>query len=114
VVPAFLAELQARGREPLLARTSGTIRFDVGHGKGWLVSIAEGEVSFSRANSRSDAIVRLSEGMLEDLVTGRANATAAMLRGRVSVEGDLALVQTFQRLFPGPPPEVVHDRVVKS
>ncbi len=113
VVPVFLAELEARGREPLLARTKGTIRFDLGRGKGWLVSIEEGRISASRVNSRADAVVHVSEGLMEDLVTGRANATAAMLRGEVLVEGDLALVQTFQRLFPGPPAEAVREKVAK-
>jgi putative sterol carrier protein len=37
------------------------------------------------------------------MVEGKVNAMAAVLRGEVSLEGDLGLVISFQRLFPGPP-----------
>jgi hypothetical protein len=33
---------------------------------------------------------------------GQANATAAVLRGALTVEGALDLVVLFQRLFPSP------------
>jgi hypothetical protein len=37
------------------------------------------------------------------MVIGKANAMAATLRGVIVPEGDLGLVISFQRLFPGPP-----------
>ncbi len=37
------------------------------------------------------------------LVTGETNGFAAALRGDISLEGEVALLLEFQRLFPGPP-----------
>ncbi len=41
--------------------------------------------------------------MFSRLVTGQANATAAILRGTVIVTGATELLVRFQRVFPGPP-----------
>ncbi len=101
----FFEELGARGSEPLLHRASGTLRFDLEHGKKrehWLVTVDKGAVAVSRRNVKADCIVRMDRALFADIVRGRANAIAALLRGVVGVEGDLELLMLFQRLFPGP------------
>jgi putative sterol carrier protein len=106
----FFNELAKRGHEPLLQRATGSIRFDLADGAGhganeehWHVSIVKGDVTVTRRKSRADAIMRLDHALCDQLVTGRANAMAAMLRGLIDAEGDLSLVMQIQRLFPGPP-----------
>ncbi len=102
----FFDELATRGHEPLLQNASGTLRFDLVDGKAvehWSVAIKKGDVSISHKESRADAIVRLERDIFDRIVTGRENATAAALRGVLVPEGDLGLVLSFQRLFPGPP-----------
>jgi len=102
----FFAELERRGHEPLLEKVRGTIRFDIVDGKQlrrWLVSIDRGDVTVSRRNARADSTVRIERVLSDQLVTGRANATAEVLRGRVRVEGEIDSMILFQRLFPGPP-----------
>jgi putative sterol carrier protein len=101
----FFEELAQRGREPLLAKAKGTIRFEIAEGKQkrtWLVDIDRGNVSVSRRNASADSTVRVDRVLFDKLVTGQANAMAEVLRGRVAVEGDLDCVILFQRLFAGP------------
>jgi putative sterol carrier protein len=103
---AFFAGLAERGHEPLLATTTGTLRFDLVSGRRvehWFVSVKKGDVAVSNKESRADATVRIDRAFFDRMVTGRANAMAATLRGVVVPEGDLGLVISFQRLFPGPP-----------
>jgi putative sterol carrier protein len=102
---AFFDDLAQRGREPLLKNESGTIRFDLQHGKEvehWTVTIDKGDVEVSRSRAKADAMVRLKKSLFEGMVTGRVNAMAAVLRGELVPEGDLSLVIMFQRAFPGP------------
>ena len=68
------------------------------------MSIEKGDVTVSQEDTRADAVVRLDRSLFDGIVTGRANAMAAALRGVVAPEGDLGLVISFQRLFPGRPP----------
>lgn len=102
---AFFGELARRGHEPLLRNASGAIRFDLARGgrtERWHVTVAKGDVAVSRRNARADAVVHMDASLFDDLTRGRANATAALLRGEIAVEGDPGLLVSFQRLFPGP------------
>ena len=103
---AFFDDLAARGREPLLKGASGTIRFDLLDGERlehWAVKIDDGAIAVSHSRAKADAVVRLERSKFERMARGTMNAMAAALRGDLVVEGDLALVMLFQRLFPGPP-----------
>ncbi len=106
VVERFFAELA--GPQPLLGNRSGTLRFEItddGDVTYTYVSIDRGTIEVSRKKGRADAVLRIDRALAADLVTGRANAMAAVLRGVVDPEGDLGLLIAFQRLFPGPPPK---------
>jgi putative sterol carrier protein len=101
----FFDRLGRNGRVSALARTTGTIRFDLERGGRTtrrLVAIRRGEVVVSApsVDDKADCIVRMPAVLFDDLVSGRANAMAAMLRGAVALEGDRILVIRFQRLFP--------------
>ena len=103
---AFFDALASKGHEPLLQNASGTLRFDLVDGKAvehWSVAITKGDVAVAHKEAKADAIVRLERDLFDRIVTGRENATAAALRGVLVPEGDLGLVLSFQRLFPGPP-----------
>jgi hypothetical protein len=103
--PEFFEWLAAEP-QPLLAGTHGTLRFDVVRGDtstSWYVRIDHGDVTVSHETIAADAIVRVHEPLFEDIVTGRANALAAGLRGELVFEGSPQLLTIFQRLFPGPP-----------
>jgi putative sterol carrier protein len=99
----FFEALGRRGREPLLAKASGTIRFDlVGDGKltHWLVRLDGGDVAVSRRRSSADCVVRADKALFDACARGEANAMAAMLRGELTFEGDPELLARFQRILP--------------
>jgi hypothetical protein len=103
--PEFFDRLAAE-RQPLLGGTQGTMRFDVLRGDtttSWFVSIDDGNVAVSHETGAADAVVRVHEPLFQDIVTGRANALAAALRGEMAFEGSPQLLTIFQRVFPGPP-----------
>jgi putative sterol carrier protein len=102
---AFFDELERRGHEPLLAGTSGTVRLDVGHGKStehWYLEISDGDVAVSRLDASADAVMGADRDLFNEIVQGRANTMAAMLRGAMTIEGDVELMLRLQRIFPGP------------
>lgn len=106
-IGAFFGDLANRGYEPLLGSVSGTIRFDVLAGRRidhWYLTVREGDVAVSHDEADADSVFRVDKALFDQMVTGRANVIAAILRGAVDVEGhDLGLVMAFQRLVPGPP-----------
>lgn len=105
-IELFFEDLARRQHEPLLQRASGTVRFDISNGEAvehWQVSIRAGDIRVSRKDGKADATIQAERPLFAKMVTGRANALAAVLRGAATCEGDLGLVILFQRLFPAPP-----------
>ena len=103
-ITEFLEELSARGFEPLFARCSGTIRFEMTEGRSGerlAVNIDHGRIEVSREELAADSVVRGDRAVLNDLISGRRRV-AAILRGELEIEGDLGLPMALQRLFPGP------------
>ncbi|MEU7826341.1 SCP2 sterol-binding domain-containing protein [Catellatospora sp. NPDC049111] len=101
----FFADLAQRGEEPLLRRSSGSIRFDIGakgHVERWFVTVDHGRFAVSRRNQKADCAVLTDADVFENIVTGEDNAFAALLRGALEAEGDPELLLLFQRVFSGP------------
>jgi putative sterol carrier protein len=99
---AFFDELAQRGYDPLLARASGTVRFDVADGKRterWLLTIKRGKLAVSHRNARADAVVKSDRRTFNRVASGRDNVMASVLRGEITVDGDTRLVVGLQRLF---------------
>jgi putative sterol carrier protein len=93
--------------EPLLAGTSGTLRFELVGGDGevdhWLVTVDGGAIDVSKRRRKADCTIRAEARVFDGLATGEVNATAATLRGALVVEGDAELLVRFQRILPAPP-----------
>ena len=105
-IDEFFGSLGERGPHEVLARASGTLRFDVADGSStsqWHITLSGGNVVATQRGGTADAVVRVSKPVLEDMLTGTVNTTAATLRGVIDVDGDLSVLLLFQRLFPGPP-----------
>jgi putative sterol carrier protein len=101
----FFDALAERGHEPLLEKATGTVRFDLRDGKKtdrWHVTVVKGDLAVSRQNRRAESLVSADKALFDGVASGRTNAMAALLRGAMSVEGDVQLLVLFQRLFPGP------------
>ena len=60
-------------------------------------------MSISHRKAKADVVVRTELELFDAMSTGEANAFAAALRGDIELEGEVALLLEFQRLFPGPP-----------
>ncbi|GGM48142.1 hypothetical protein GCM10011608_36160 [Micromonospora sonchi] len=102
----FFEDLDQRGYDPLLAKISGTLRFDLHEGPQtthWLVRIDRGRIQVSRQDMEADTVIGASPAMMEGMVTGRENGLAALLRGDMTVSGDARLMVELERIFPGPP-----------
>ena len=100
----FFDALVERGHEPLLEKATVTVRFDLKDAKKtdrWLVSVVKGDLAVSRRNLRADCVVSADKALFDDIVSGKTNALAAMLRGAMSIECDTQPLVLFQRLFPG-------------
>jgi putative sterol carrier protein len=99
---AFFERVAETDYEPLLARIKGTLRFDLdesGTIEHWFVSVDRGRVSVSHRNAAADAVLEADRSMFEQVLDGRINAMAAVLRGAIVPKGDLGLLISFQRLF---------------
>src|SRR5262245_43433871 len=101
----FFEGLRERGHEPMLAKISGSVRFDVTNGKRterWLVSVDKGDIAVSHKNAAADCVVQGPRDVFDRITSGQMNAMAAILRGAVSLQGDTILAVLFQRLLPAP------------
>ncbi|MEV0153338.1 SCP2 sterol-binding domain-containing protein [Micromonospora sp. NPDC050686] len=102
----FFEDLDRRRYEPLLAKTSGTLRFDLHQGAQtthWLLEIDRGKLRVDQEDREADTVVGADPRLFDALVSGGENPIAALLRGDMTVSGDLRLVLQVERLFPGPP-----------
>jgi hypothetical protein len=106
-VATFFQDLSRRGSEPLLAKTTGTARFDLVDGPRtdrWLVAVEQGRLGVWHKGGSADCVIRADRTLFEQLCRGEANAIAEVLRGALEVTGDVELLFAIQRLFPGPAP----------
>lgn len=102
---AFFANLAARGHDPVLGSTKGTVRIDLAEGSSidsWWVGIDDGSIRVSRDEGDADCTVRTTPATFDALASGHTGALAATLRGELEIEGDPRLLVRFQRLFPAP------------
>jgi putative sterol carrier protein len=107
-VVAFFEELGRRDHEPLLAKVSGRVRFDLvdaGRPDRWLVAVDKGDTTVLHKGGPADCTVRADRALFERLCRGEENAMAAVLRGALVCSGDVELLFAIQRIFPGPPRE---------
>jgi putative sterol carrier protein len=101
----FFDRLGQRGFERLLLDAEGTLRVDLERDEQtdtWFVLINKGKVEVAREGREADCIMRADRSLFEQLVTGEVDPHTAWLRNQISREGDLLLLNSFQRIFPGP------------
>jgi putative sterol carrier protein len=102
----FFADLENAGHQPLLAKDSGSLRFELSEGKAverWRLDVRKGDVAVSHKAGAADCVLRAPKSLFDRIASGRENAMAAVLRGALVVEGNVDLLLAFQRILPGPP-----------
>ncbi|MGH3302464.1 MAG: SCP2 sterol-binding domain-containing protein [Streptosporangiaceae bacterium] len=105
-ISQFFNGLAQPGHLAAFESESATLRFDVRDGASvqrWRVTVHDGDVTVTRRAEPADAVVRADRPHLQAILTGRVNATAALLRGLVDCEGSMGALMMFQRCLPGPP-----------
>jgi putative sterol carrier protein len=105
-VVRFFQELGRRGHEPLLAKVTGQVRFDLvegGRTDRWLVAVDKGDTAVSHKGGAAECTIQADRALFERLCRGEENAIAAVLRGALVCSGDVELLFAIQRIFPGPP-----------
>jgi len=105
-VARFFEVLAEPGHLATFEGESATLRFEVLDGERvdrWYLTVANGDVTVARRNGPADVVVRIKRPDMEAMLTGRLNAQAALLRGLLGFDGDVAALMMFQRCLPGPP-----------
>jgi putative sterol carrier protein len=105
-VVEFFEELGRRGHEPLLAKVTGRVRFDLvdgGRPDRWLVAVDKGNIAVSHRGGLAECTIQAERALFERLCRGEENAMAAVLRGALVCTGEVELLFAIQRIFPGPP-----------
>lgn len=101
----FFEGLGRRGHESMLRKVSGSIRFDLAHGRQvdhWHLEIRQGSLRVRRDEREADTIVRGDKADFDRIVRGEAQALTAYMRNEVAIEGKFRLFLLCGRLFPGP------------
>jgi SCP-2 sterol transfer family len=108
-IAEFFSQLGRRGHEQLLAKVTGSVRFELvdgGRTDEWRVALTKGDITVSHEAGPADCTIRVDRRFFERLCRGEENAIAATLRGALVCRGDVELLFAIQRIFPGPQ----HDR----
>jgi len=103
---SLLDALAARSLERPATTFNGVVRFDVdagGRTDSWCLTIVKGVVTVSRKGGKPDCVVTGDVATFDAVLSGKANAMAALLRGALDVQGKFILMTALQRLFPGSP-----------
>ena len=106
---SFFAGIAAHEHYVRMEKADGVIQFVLAHGNrsdSWSVAIVHGDVTVvhGRPPEPPTCVVRAPRELFERIAAGRTNATAAILRGEVGVEGDLRLLLLFSAAFASPSP----------
>ena len=102
----FFGGLAQHEHDPLLGKAKGSLRFDLREGRRvehWLVSLDDGDIAVSRENAGADCVVRAEKAVFDAIAAGTTDGTAAVLRGAMTIDGDMELMVLFRRVFPAPP-----------
>lgn len=103
---SLLDAVAERSLERPLAAFSGVVRFDVRDGDRideWYLTSVKGVVTVARQGGRPDCILTGDAATFDAVLSGKANAMAALLRGALEAQGKIVLLTALQRLFPGSP-----------
>ncbi|MCX6364795.1 MAG: SCP2 sterol-binding domain-containing protein [Actinobacteria bacterium] len=103
---SLLEALAERSRERPITAFNGVVRFDVRDGDRvdeWYLTIAKGVVTVGRKGGAPDCVVTGDVATFDAVLSGKANAMAALLRGALDAQGKVVLLTALQRLFPGSP-----------
>jgi putative sterol carrier protein len=98
-IEQFFEDVGSSGRNPLLERTSGTLLVELtddGKSESWYVTVHRGDVGVSRTGSDAGCALRAPRSTFLDIVEGKLNPIAGLLRGLIQIEGNVGLLIALQ------------------
>ena len=102
---SLLEALAKRSREHPVPAVDGVVLFEVrdgDHVDSWYLTIAKGVVTVGRKGGAPDCVLTGTHATFDAVLSGKANAMAALLRGALNAQGKVILLSALQRLFPDP------------
>ena len=115
VSAAEYLDREVAGRHPDLPETTaGTMRLDLRNGartEHWYLTIDHQDVRVARLVDEADLVVRADREVFDRIAAGRLHPAAALLRNDLTAQGNLRLLLSLRRIFPGPP-DARHPREV--
>ena len=102
----LLEDISEWSHERPVPAVDGVVRLDVRDDDRvdtWYLTITKGVVSVSRQGDKPDCVLAGDVATFDAVLSGKANAMAALLRGALDVQGKVVLLTALQRLFPGSP-----------
>ncbi|MEU8301676.1 SCP2 sterol-binding domain-containing protein [Micromonospora sp. NPDC048909] len=108
----FFERLTVAGQDQRLGNVSGSVRFDIRDGdrvEQWQLDIDHGRMRVTRDGGPATTVIRVSAQVAEAMARGEVNGLAAITRGEILVDGDLALALRIGRLFPRAPDQTAPD-----
>ncbi|MEU8154190.1 SCP2 sterol-binding domain-containing protein [Micromonospora sp. NPDC048986] len=109
---AFFERLTGAGQDPRFSKVCGSVRFDIrddGNLEQWLLNIDHGRMRVTRSGAPATTVIQVSAQVAEAMARGEVNGLAAITRGEIMVDGDLALALRIGRLFPREPERPQRD-----
>jgi len=100
---AFFERLAATDHDPRFDKVRGSVRFDIRDGdqvQRWLLDIDHGRLRLTQDDGPAGTVIKVSAQVAESMALGQMNGLAAITRGEILVDGDLALALRVGRLFP--------------
>jgi putative sterol carrier protein len=99
----FFAELEAQPALP--GRQTGVLCINLADGERTehlYLDIRRGDVRVSHQGPAPDCTMSTDLATFEEIVDGKMNAMAALLRGAIEIEGRFSLMISLQRFMAGP------------
>jgi putative sterol carrier protein len=98
-VRTFFETLPGRIEPEKLAGVSATYRFDVDQVGSWRVAVEGGAVTVDETDAPAECVIGASEKTLMRIVTGQQNPAAALMLGKLRIEGDMTLALRLKDLL---------------
>jgi len=98
----FFTDLEEQRHLSLLEGSKGTLLVELHDAKKterWYVVIKRGDITVAKKGGAADCTLRTDRETFRAIVDGQMNAMAAVLRGRVEIEGKVSLLAALQSLF---------------
>jgi putative sterol carrier protein len=102
----LLEDISEWSHERPVPGIDGVLRLDVRDGArvdSWYLTIEKGVVTVGRQGDKPDCVLTGDVATVDAVLSGKANAMAALLRGALDAQGKIVLLTVLQRLFPGSP-----------